>query len=251
MCALNEMPNEILLRILSHLGFEELVCLSDTTKRLREVVIDEGLLNHEDVDLTVQNTPARLYVMRDFFRIIGRGIILSFLRIFGKSIRELRLDFTWATLCEIQAVFSYVNRYCENLEVIRFFKLRGDLGSALGGSFQEIEFVHFAKCEVPRELCQFRRWFPKLDAIRFDQSSILESKALVFAYENEVYKSDEGFYCYIESNRVFSQAYACLRDPHLRYVYGVEEYLETRGVRESGLGKSSFNLPYQHANMWF
>lgn len=75
MCTLNEMPTEILLMIFPHLGFEELVSLSGTTKRLREVVTDEGLLNHEDVDLTVHNTPARFCVItyKRFFSYYWEG----------------------------------------------------------------------------------------------------------------------------------------------------------------------------------
>lgn len=162
-----DLPIEVLLRILSFLNVSSLLNIFNTSKYLRMVsqcdlraytpsfqIIGLYLSDYSYI-ITLNRYPKRCSL----------GFILIFLRCFGHSIKKLTLDVYCCSEDEIQTVFCYINRHCENLEIIEFSNIFCSVGRTLKKPFKKIKEIRIGLSLIKGRLLDFKRWFPNLEKI--------------------------------------------------------------------------------------
>lgn len=170
--SLTVLPDDVLLHIFSFLNLMELLEIHNTSKRLRQV----SKLDLRKFDSVFRKVILRFYGPHKCI-LIGKGakyvsltLFLRYIRFFGPIIKVLTLDGCMADIAEFQQVFCYINRYCVNLEILRFENIEHSVGRTLKKPFKKVRKIMLIRSNIRGRLCDIDKWFPKVDEVYGDES---------------------------------------------------------------------------------
>lgn len=172
-------PNELLLMFLSYLDSFELLFVNDVCQRFRGMAqLDLRVLSTETRPVTIKiaNNAYDFNYIEDWDCVYVSYIssILKYLRVFGNSIRVLTVDGIDATEDQIYTVFTYINRYCPNVEVLTLKEIHYSVGRSLKKPFKNVQDLTISHCDVKGRLYDIEKWFPLhkdlcLERVTFDR----------------------------------------------------------------------------------
>lgn len=147
--------------------------IKETNKRIvaeENSIIKKGLPLEEFpicFSLQVFIDPNGVRQTSDGIELKGITYFLKFMRYFGRSIKYLVCNFRGASEIQTNIVFSYIHKYCINLQRLYFLGLRCSLVNSLKNSFDNISIVLFSHCRLDNHLCKLNEHFPNLKEIYF------------------------------------------------------------------------------------
>lgn len=203
------LPNEMLIHIVSMSCLTMLLYLSDVNnvftiyatfelkKRLQKLLDFTIKSNFDCKFFSIEHYPTR-FEFRKLNSVKGRAkmskyensmdvtsahLILKTLRLVGDQIKKIHCNFFNSTEEQANAVVSYINQYCINLECISFYNMRHDLQHSLVKPFPKVKEVHFESCILLNKFCNLNFYFPKLWLCTFSENNYIEKlSSLITTY---------------------------------------------------------------------
>lgn len=177
------LPNELLVRIFAFLSVQDKLVIGDTLRHFRML-----LMINPDIDFKFFT---QIYLRDDWFcelnlnqstkdlEIRGVPLVLKFIRTYRWHIKSIYLNSSACHWALLETVFSYINRYCENVDYLYFDFLSQSLGRSLKKSMKQVKSVWFQHSTVCPKLCDLNKWFPSIEEICFYGGNRVENCSLI------------------------------------------------------------------------
>lgn len=181
--ALENMPFELLLPIFHLLNITELFVLGEANKHLLEGARASSQMEFGNKCVYLSQFNSRNNSLLDCsirsIRLSGLTYIIRFLRLFGDRVRILVVDFEDSTEEQVLTFFTYLNRYCHNLEELALINLEFSVGRALKKPFSNLKVLTFKKCKISSRLNNFVKWFPNIEYLYLFEKNAIENMSLI------------------------------------------------------------------------
>lgn len=117
----------------------------------------------------------KICVLNTIVYVYGLKTCLLYLRYFGSSINNLRMNFTFLKYERYQHLFAHVNTYCvDSLSRIKFWGMLNISMACFVKPFTNVLFVSVEHCDLGEELPRFVEWFPNLRHLNLENVSLTD-----------------------------------------------------------------------------
>lgn len=101
--------------------------------------------------------------------------IIDLLRYFGKNITKLQLHYSWANKVKRARIHDRVLGTChDTLIEIHFIGISAE--SKIDKCFTKLKTLHIAHGSVDNSMCQFGKWFPRMEDLRITSITNIDTK---------------------------------------------------------------------------
>lgn len=164
---ITDLDDYILMEIIDHLGFEELLLFADLNQELRQFITNRYMIARYHIDTSIICFSVAVDEQEIRSRIIiGKmHLVLRFLRIFGHMITKLKFSGLTFTAEETKLISNYISEHCgDTLTELEIFEARCDLTANTAITFPKVTKLRITSLKELDDL-QIHRIYPALEEL--------------------------------------------------------------------------------------
>lgn len=170
---LDDMPAEILHKIMLELNFVDLIRMYDVSKRFRAIssrILFDKSYNRDLFNVKFENFEGPDSIIaktRDdkiiLLRVMGYNNIIKYMRLFHSHIKELDVDFSTANKYQQRKLFEMIISNCYQ-SLVRFkISHLNSYSDFVLNAFEKVKFLQLDSCLIRGTLLKMSRLFPNVE----------------------------------------------------------------------------------------